>query len=132
MASNGNPKPLCFNLSHSNEIALCAITLNRSIGIDIEYIHSNPDLESIAEHYFSPREHETINSFSPDQRHIAFYDLWTLKEAYLKATGEGIGGLGKVEFSMSSYDPPQVIINKENTINNWTIRQLMPSQGYTF
>lgn len=130
---NGNHTPLCFNLSHSNEIALFAVAINRSIGIDIEFIQSNPDLESIANTFFSSNEYEFISSFSPDQRHIAFFDLWTLKEAYLKATGEGIGGLEKVELSMSSYDPPQVIINKENTntINNWTISQLMPSQGYT-
>ncbi|MGD9162336.1 MAG: 4'-phosphopantetheinyl transferase superfamily protein [Desulfobacteraceae bacterium] len=128
-----NHTPLCFNLSHSNELALLAITFNRSIGVDIEFKRSNTDLASIAKHYLSPYEYELIKSLSSNHRIDTFFDLWTLKEAYLKATGEGIGGLEKVEFSMSSYDPPQVIINKENTntSNNWTISQLMPSQGYT-
>jgi 4'-phosphopantetheinyl transferase len=133
LASNGNAKPLCFNLSHSNEIALCAVTFNRSIGIDLEYVRPNLDADSMAKSFFSPHEYVTISSFHPDYRHEAFFDLWTLKEAYLKATGKGIGGLEKVEFSMFSGEVPIPNINKENTFvkDRWTMLQIIPSQGYT-
>ena len=132
LAFGGNHVPLSFNLSHSNQLALIAVALNRSIGIDIEFMRFNTDLESIAEQYFSPSEYETIKSFSPYQRHSSIFDLWTLKEAYLKATGEGIGGLDQIEFSLSPYKSPQVIINKKNSsATSWTIRQMIPLAGYT-
>lgn len=128
-----NQIPLSLNLSHSNELALCAVTLNRSIGIDIEFVRPDFDLVFIAKHFFLPREYELINSFPFDQRQNAFFNLWTLKESYLKATGEGIGGLEKVEFSMFSKESIQVIINNENTrvAKYWTIQQFTPSKGYT-
>ena len=133
LASKINSKKLCFNLSSSNELALCAITLNRSIGVDIEHIRPNPDAESLAKHFFSPREYNTINSFPPEQRQDVFYNLWTLKEAYLKATGEGIGGLEKVEISISHRESQVLhsINGKPQTTRRWSIIQLLPERAYT-
>jgi len=133
LVSDKNTEQLCFNLSHSNEYALCAVTLNREIGIDLEYIRPNPDTESMARRLFSHREYETIYSFSPNQRQQAFFDLWTLKEAYLKATGKGIGGLEQVEISLSSTDAPSLLVDSENkcVTDRWTILQFKPAQGYT-
>ena len=131
LVSNGNIELPSFNLSGSNEIA-GAVTLKGSVGVDIEFINPNTDWESLAKHFFSVNEYKTILSFAPDQRQNAFFDLWTLKEAYLKATGEGIGGLEQVEFSITSDKTPELINNGKGSIRrNWKILQLMPMKGYT-
>ncbi len=132
LASNENTNQLCFNLSLSNEIALCAVTLNRSIGIDVEYKRKNIDVESLARRFFSIRECELISSSSPEERKNVFFDLWTLKEAYLKATGQGISALKQVEISMSSSESPTLFVNDENiqVKNRWTMLQMIPSTGY--
>ena len=87
----------------------------------------------MARYFFSPREYEIICSSSPDQKQAAFFDLWTLKEAYLKATGKGIRGLEQVKFSMSSGEAPISIINRENAsaAEQWTMLRIIPSPGYT-
>ncbi|MBN1904621.1 MAG: 4'-phosphopantetheinyl transferase superfamily protein [Deltaproteobacteria bacterium] len=128
LSSELNTGRLCFNMSHSNQYALCAVTLNRSIGIDIEYMRSAPDMLSIAKRYFAPDEYETMLSLPLDKREQAFYTLWTLKEAYLKATGEGLRGLGK-------YYPSDSILSVTDNKNImkedcWTIRRYTPAHNY--
>ncbi len=79
-----------FNLSHSNNLALIAIVLNREIGIDIEHINANIDYENIAIQYFSENEISELRSLPSQQQLIAFYNCWTRKEAYIKALGQGL------------------------------------------
>lgn len=124
---------LCFNLSHSHEMALYAVTHNRSIGIDIEHIRSNRDVEQLAKRYFSPREYEVISSLHPDQRQEGFYNGWTRKEAYLKATGEGLAGLEEVEVSLAPGKPAALLSIKENRqeAGRWSVCHLSPPvKGY--
>lgn len=132
LSSELNKGLLCFNLSHSNQYALCTVTLNRSIGIDLEYIHPAPDMLSMAKHYFSPDEYETLLSLPPDMRQQAFYSLWTLKEAYLKATGEGIEGLRDVEVILSPSDPMISVMDKNNKKEIcWKIQLFTPADNYS-
>lgn len=79
-----------FNLSHSGEVALLAVTLDREIGVDLEQIHFLYDAETIAEHFFSPTENATLLATPREERLEAFFRCWTLKEAYVKATGDGL------------------------------------------
>ncbi len=132
LSSELNTGRLCFNMSHSNQYALCAVTLNRSIGIDVEYMRPAPDMLSIAKRYFAPDEYETMLSLSPDKREQAFYTLWTLKEAYLKATGEGLGGLGNVQIKLYSSDSILSVTDKKNIKKEecWTIRRFTPAHYY--
>ena len=75
-----------FNLSHSGKMVLCAIS-DRDVGVDIEYIDSEIDL-NIAKHYFYNSEYETImNSDNPSEE---FFKYWVLKESYMKYTGLGM------------------------------------------
>lgn len=85
-----NGSELCFNVSHSHEMALYAFTRDRRVGIDIEYRRRIIDLDSIAEHFFAPSEVETLMRFSPQVRPNAFLNCWTRKEAYIKGLGEGL------------------------------------------
>ncbi|PYT03886.1 MAG: 4'-phosphopantetheinyl transferase [Acidobacteria bacterium] len=79
-----------FNLSHSGERALLGVTLDREIGVDLEQIHSLEDADVIAERFFSPGENARLLAVPREERLQAFFCCWTLKEAYVKATGDGL------------------------------------------
>ena len=81
-----NFENIYFNLSHSGKMVLCAIS-DREVGVDIEYIDHEIDL-NIAQHYFYNKEYESImNSQNPADE---FFKYWVLKESYMKYTGLGM------------------------------------------
>ena len=81
-----NWENIYFNLSHSGKMVLCAIS-DREVGVDIEYIDHEIDL-NIAQHYFYNKEYESImNSQNPADE---FFKYWVLKESYMKYTGLGM------------------------------------------
>ncbi|WP_434684312.1 4'-phosphopantetheinyl transferase family protein [Pseudanabaena minima] len=84
---------LHFNLSHSHDLAIYALCSDDEIGIDLEFINSKCDVDSIAERYFLPSEQKVISKLYDRDKYLAFYQAWTLKEAYGKATGEGIANI---------------------------------------
>ncbi|MEA5511279.1 4'-phosphopantetheinyl transferase superfamily protein [Crocosphaera sp. UHCC 0190] len=119
-----NSRQLEFNLSHSQELAIYGITCDRLIGVDVEYIRPMSDAEQLAKRFFCPQEAEKIKTLSPPDKDQAFFQLWTAKEAYLKATGEGIsGGLDKVEISL---DSPLQLIN----LPHWQLLSFVPQIDY--
>ena len=79
-----------FNLSHSENWAICAVTLDKPVGVDIEYENkdSNIDFINIAENFFSLKEVERIKS--TDNLNQLFLTMWTRKEAYIKSIGLGL------------------------------------------
>jgi 4'-phosphopantetheinyl transferase len=79
-----------FNLSHSGGIALFAFTRHREIGVDVEQVRRDSDLEAISRRFFSAHEQGQLASLSPEERIEAFFRCWTRKEAYIKATGDGL------------------------------------------
>lgn len=76
-----------FNLSHSAGRIVCAIS-DQAIGIDIQ--QETARSLSIADRFFHPKEASFLSTLDEDARQTAFYRLWVLKEAYLKATGDGL------------------------------------------
>jgi 4'-phosphopantetheinyl transferase len=89
-----NGKPVCpgvnFNLSHSEDAVLCVVSDGDTpIGCDIEKIGTAP--AKTAGRYFSQKEQEYVASaLTDDERNRRFFKLWTMKESYLKMTGEGM------------------------------------------
>ena len=81
-----------FNLSHSGDYALCALTKNHSIGIDIEKIRNrDPDYYlRLATRFFSRKECDAINAAHEHDRTLFFFACWTRKEAYMKRHGLGL------------------------------------------
>jgi 4'-phosphopantetheinyl transferase len=79
-----------FNLSHSGEKGLVAITTNREVGIDVELIRPLEDWREIAERFFSQRETVRLSSLPPHLVERAFFATWSRKEAYVKALGLGL------------------------------------------
>ncbi len=98
---NGKPEAVgvFFNLSHSGQWAVCAIG-DVPVGCDVEEIA--PVREGIAERFFTKNEVEYLNRFDGDQRLEEFFRLWTLKESYMKMTGEGMSlALDRFEFDLT-------------------------------
>jgi 4'-phosphopantetheinyl transferase len=86
-----NPLKIQFNISHSQDLILIAITIEDSVGIDIEYNDKKLLIENLSEAIFSPFEKKffaTLNS--QQEKKEAFLRCWTRKEAYLKAIGIGL------------------------------------------
>ncbi len=121
---NFNESNLSFNLSHSQDFALYVMSLNNSIGVDLEYVDSKTDVVSLAQRFFSPSEFAVIESAPQEQQHQLFFRYWTCKEAYLKATGTGLKDLEKVEISMTSEQPAK--LNIPNNSGEWSLLEIQP------
>ncbi len=80
---------LRFNLSHSGERCLVAVTESREIGVDIEAVRPIPDWPEIATRFFSPGEVAGLRSLPEALLGTAFFATWSRKEAYIKAVGLG-------------------------------------------
>ncbi len=101
-----------FNLSHSGDLALVGIA-RAPVGVDIERIAPRKALMNIAARYFHTDETAWLESRGEGERLREFYRLWTMKEAFLKATGTGLaGGLDRktdpatiAGFSCADVDP---------------------------
>jgi len=114
---NGKPflanASIRFNLSHSSDLALVAVTREREVGIDVERIRPDDDLLDAAEHYFAPVERIALRSLASEEQCFGFFRCWTRKEAYLKARGDGLS-LDLHSFSVSlGLDEPALIASAE-------------------
>ena len=125
---------LHFNLSHSAGLALLALTKNRSIGVDVEKIRPWNDLEQLVSQCFSPRETIAFRNLPQSEASKAFSRLWTRKEAWLKATGEGITeSLRQIEVSFCPGELPRLLDIKGNPAEakEWSLHDLSPAPGFT-
>ena len=84
------PIPLRFNISHINNLIICAIMLNDDIGCDVENTQRRSDVLSIAKYSFSESEINDLVMQPTMQKTSRFFDYWTLKESYIKAWGLGL------------------------------------------
>ena len=87
--SRTNPD-LCFNLSHTDDLALVGLTRGRAIGIDVERVRRLPDALQLAQRYLHTRESSSLALLPSADLDRAFFAVWTQKEAYLKARGLGL------------------------------------------
>lgn len=90
LETHHNVVPLCFNFSNSEERALAAFSLNRELGVDLEYWKQPRDHMDIARRFFSALEYREIAALEPHARKAAFFNCWTRKEAFIKALGDGL------------------------------------------
>jgi 4'-phosphopantetheinyl transferase len=123
-----------FNLSHSAALALIAVTRERAVGVDVEYLGREVSHEAIAERFFSERERRDLTSFAPALRKRAFLDCWTRKEAFIKASGEGLfRGLTTFDVSLEPGEGPRQLIvrNDPEDAARWKLHALDPAPGFT-
>ncbi|WP_159747908.1 4'-phosphopantetheinyl transferase family protein [Coxiella endosymbiont of Amblyomma sculptum] len=127
-----NYPALYFNLSNSHEVALYAITTNREVGVDVEFIRDNIYIADVRERFFSPDEVAICVSKLPEKDSQClkkFYQIWTLKEAYVKAIGQGLS------FSLNRFTTAYIGINAGTSnrmlAGQWTLRSIPSVLGYT-
>ena len=103
--SSDNTLSLTFNLSHSGNRVVFAVSKNQDLGVDLELIKKERAILKIAERYFSTSETRELRNLPKASQVKRFYELWTLKESVLKACGYGLSrGLSKIEFSFPASD----------------------------
>lgn len=126
--------PLQFNVAHSHELALIAVTAGAAIGVDVERVRQLDDAGTIAERYFSPRESMIFRQLPEDEREAAFFNCWTRKEAFIKAIGEGLSfPLADFNVSFVPGEPARLlsIENDAAEARQWTMQAMIPLPGYT-
>jgi 4'-phosphopantetheinyl transferase len=96
MAAGGKPEvagsDLCFNAARSHDLAVFAITRGTEVGVDVEAVGPDADIDRVAALFFSASERRALASLAPDERLGAAFRCWTCKEAYFKGTGSGLVG----------------------------------------
>jgi 4'-phosphopantetheinyl transferase len=112
-ALHGMDTTLRFNLSHSDDLLLLAVSHAREVGVDVELMRDNVPFETLADRYFEPEDAWTLRLLSPREKTSRFYDMWTTTEARLKASGVGLAEGTRV-------------VNPER----WSLLRLMPADGY--
>jgi 4'-phosphopantetheinyl transferase len=122
-----------FNLSHSERLALIALTMDRAVGVDVEHVRPMTDVKNIVERYFAPREQAVWHVLLEQERLAAFFRCWTRKEAYLKAQGIGLsGGLDHFEVSFAPDDPVRLIRDDDrpDATTRWQLHDVAVEEGY--
>jgi 4'-phosphopantetheinyl transferase len=116
-----------FNLSHSGEVALIAVTRGEEIGVDVERIREDFSFKPIAQRFFTANEVAALGDLPVDLQREAFYKCWTSKEALLKAKGTGLSG---------SLDEVQIVLTADAGVRitfaagEWSLTELSPISGY--
>jgi 4'-phosphopantetheinyl transferase len=118
-----------FSVSHSGDLGLLAFAVNGQVGVDVERVRERADLHGIAARFFSPAECDALrDALDPT---TAFLTIWTLKEAYLKATGEGLRGLGSVSVSLGPEGPALSIAGRRRNAHRGLVaRSFVPTPGH--
>ncbi|WP_171974834.1 4'-phosphopantetheinyl transferase superfamily protein [Leptolyngbya sp. 'hensonii'] len=128
-----SPVNLQFNLSHSQDLVLYAFAYQIRVGVDGEHRRLIRALARLARRFFSDREYGAIAALPPDQQTDRFLQVWACREAYLKAIGEGLVGLGNMEIRGLEQGTPVVWLWREaewQPANQWRLHLLQPDPGY--
>jgi 4'-phosphopantetheinyl transferase len=134
LANTSGDDSLQFNLSHSDDVVLYAFTRNRNIGIDLERIQADVEVEQIASGFFAEAELNAIEQVPESKRNELFFQYWTRKEALIKATGEGLS-FPIETFDVSGFDgsilSPIFLPSDNGERPRWYVQDLLLGPGYT-
>ena len=128
-----NDDSLYFNISHSHGLALFAVALDRTVGVDLELVRPLDDMDSIAQRFFSTEEYTAYRTLPPDEKPLGFFNCWTRKEAYIKAIGEGLSHpLTDFVVSIRPDQPAKLLHTKNNpeAAKDWSMLALAPAFNY--
>jgi len=123
-----------FNVSHSGTVALLAFGRGRQIGVDVEQIKTDFEVEAIAHRFFSAHEREQLSACVPPGRHAAFFRCWTRKEAYIKATGAGLSlPLSQFDVSIAPGEMNALLATRPEAAEagRWSLREVPAGPGYS-
>lgn len=123
-----------FNLSHSGDMILIALSSTSAVGIDVEYIRKYMNVYEIVNSVFSDDERKYLNSLPAAEIEERFFACWTAKEAFLKGIGEGLTyPLDNFSIVFSNGVPSGIKYIKDDPVRYkcWTIIGLFPGPGYS-
>jgi 4'-phosphopantetheinyl transferase len=128
-----NTQGLHFNLSHTKGMVALALTRIGPVGIDVESTSREQNISEIAPDILTSNEYLDLNKQAQSDQHTRLLKYWTLKEAFVKATGLGLtSGLQTFEFDLEAQ--PQPIIRflspKDTLSKNWQFKQCILSSGH--
>jgi len=122
---------LRFNLSHSHEVALLAVTLDAELGVDVEHIRADFASEDVARRFFSRAEVEVFNALPKEEQVAAFFRCWTRKEAYIKAIGKGLSqALDAFDVTLAPGMQAALLRAEEDDAERWLMRDVDVGEGY--
>ena len=120
---------LRFNISHTDGLIACAVTIGREVGVDVEHIGRRLT-HDVAGRFFAPKEVNDLSKLPEDEQRRVFFDYWTLKEAYIKARGFGLAlPLADFSFTLSPPSPPRIAFEPslDDDPGSWQFAQDWPT-----
>jgi len=123
---------LVFNVSHSGDVGLIALARETALGVDVEKQRDMADLEGMAGRCFSSCEMAQWRALPQECRVQAFFNLWSFKEAFVKATGRGLA-LGLASCQVENYPYPRLIAVPQGfgAPEHWNLVGINAGNGYT-
>lgn len=120
-----------FNLSHSRDLAVLAVRDDGPVGVDIEYLKEFNQRQAVAARFFTTREQAELSAVPASGQLLAFYCIWTRKEAILKATGLGLSGRLDAFDVAAAADDAHILGWREEQFNaaGWALRHLEYEHG---
>ena len=133
LAPQGAKARVRFNVSHSDALVLFAFARSAEVGIDVERVRAQPDLEGIAERFFSRKEVAALRRLPASAREKAFFHCWTAKEALIKGIGEGLSM--PLDCFSVSLGPPEGpirlrVLDVSRLAPAWRLHRLETCPGY--
>ena len=123
---------LQFNLSNSEDRAVYIFSWRRLVGVDLELVHPMPDIDDFARQFFCEAERALVHSLSGEHKIKTFFELWTCKEALLKAMGTGLTRpINEVEVALADGRARLLAIAGDpSPAVNWQLSLFQPAPGY--
>ncbi len=125
--------PIMFNLSHAHDTILFAFAEEGAlVGVDVEYAHRSHNLLRIANRYFSEEEYSYLVHLPPGEIETCFYHIWTQKEAFVKAHGQGLSyGLPSFTVNSNPEDGAGLVCVDEHVkeADEWSLKSFTPFDG---
>ncbi|HET7209599.1 MAG TPA: 4'-phosphopantetheinyl transferase superfamily protein [Terriglobales bacterium] len=129
----GGIEQVCFNVSHSDAIAVFAFARCQELGIDVERIRPETPIEDLAQRFFSPAEQQTLFELPEEAQRSAFFQCWARKEAFLKARGDGLSfPLDQFDVSLAPGEEARILTirGSDSSPCCWSMRSLDIIAGY--
>ena len=126
-------EPPRFNVTHSDDLALIAVSLNRELGIDVERERSISEADRIVESYFTEAERRQYAGLARPAQPAAFLRGWTRKEAVLKAWGVGLAGLAsrfETMFGTTPLVPGFTPASPVSRVQKWWLWEAAPRDSF--
>jgi 4'-phosphopantetheinyl transferase len=119
---------LHFNITHTDGLIAMAVSRHRDVGVDAEKLDARTTALRLARRYFTAAESRDLEALPPARQPLRFYSLWTLKEAWMKASGRGVGaGLDNASFALDDEHRVRELSLAANDAADWHFWQHAPS-----